>query len=300
MITELFSFGSHQALQIELGIAVMLTNPYKSFEKFGITLPTEKMEKTYFYKNGFQSSVVSTTNTTYNQEDYPINVVQSLSGDTYISGYKYAKEKGYQRLIDSNMLGIPLETESKKNNLLLSKVETKYDNVNNLFPSSIVSLDLLNSIPYTEVTYDKYDTFGNLQQYTTKDGIAVAIVWGYNSTRPIAKVEGMTYDQLIAAASPTAIITASDNDAADPSKEVLLLEALNSFRKNTQLADRKVTTYTYDPLIGVTSITPPSGIRQVFTYDPANRLKETKVRSKDTTGAYSDKKAAEYKYNYKP
>ncbi len=227
--------------------------------------------------------------------------------------YVYAHEKGNQLMISKNMIGIPLETTIvKKQNLndpgkTVSKTETLYPTSlptsqagNLVLPLSAKSSDQLTGVMSTDISYDKYDQKGNILQYTTKDGIPVTIVWGYNNTQPIARVEGISYDQLMAVASPTAIVTASDNDAADPSKEGLLLEALNTFRKNSQLADRKVTTYTYDPLIGVTSITPPSGIRQVFTYDPANRLKETKVRSKSSAGAYTDKKAAEYKYNYKP
>lgn len=290
MIAELFGFSSYQSLNNQLHIAVMLANPYKSFEKFGITLPTEKIEKTYFYKNGVQSSVISTTNTTYNQEDYPINVAQMVSGDTYISLYKYAKEKGHQKLIDANMLGIPLETESKKNNLLLSKVETKYDNLNNLFPSSIVSTDLINNTPYTEVTYDKYDDKGNLLQYTTKGGIPVALIWGYGNTEPIAKVEGSTSDQAMALNGASDIVSKSNQDVDIPTQNSLIAQ-LDLFRKNN--SRYFITTYTYDPLIGVTSITPPSGIREVYLYDTANRLME--IREGSQTG----KLLKEFKYNYK-
>jgi YD repeat-containing protein len=57
------------------------------------------------------------------------------------------------------------------------------------------------------------------------------------------------------------------------------------------LADKLVTTYTYDPLIGVTSITPPSGIRESYIYDSANRLQKVI----DVNG----KVLKEMKYNYK-
>ena len=59
----------------------------------------------------------------------------------------------------------------------------------NLLPSSVVSTDLQNVVS-NEVTYDYYDNKGNLQQYTTKDGLSTVIVWGYNLTQPIAKIEG--------------------------------------------------------------------------------------------------------------
>ncbi len=266
------------------------------------------------YSNPNYRKIISTVD--YNYENPLHNQVttkknQFQDGSLQKTTYAYAHEKGNQLMIDRNMIGIPLETTTTQTKggvtKTLGKTEVIYptslptaQSGSLVLPLSVKSSDQLTGGMSTDVSYDKYDEKGNVVQYTTKDGVAVTIVWGYNKTQPIARVEGMTYDNLLSLASPTAIITASDQDAADPSKEGLLLEALNSFRKNTQLADRKVTTYTYDPLIGVTSITPPSGIRQVFTYDATNRLRETKVRSKDTTGAYTDKKAAEYKYNYKP
>ena len=227
--------------------------------------------------------------------------------------YAYAHEKNNQLLIGKNMIGIPLETTTVQKQSAadpgktVAKTEVVYPASlptaqagSLVVPLSSKSMDKLTGILSTDVSYDKYDEKGNILQYTGKDGLVTSMVWGYNKTQPIAKIEGMTYDDLLSLASPAAIISASDEDAADPSREAQLLEALNTFRKNSQLADKKVTTYTYDPLIGITSITPPSGIRQSFSYDAANRLKETKVRGKNPAGAYTDKKAAEYRYNYKP
>jgi len=302
MIAEFYGFSNYQSLYIQLQVPVMLTTPYKNFEKFGITLPTQKQETSYFYKNGTQSSVITTTTTDYNSEDYPITVTQNTpEGDTYVSGYQYAKEKSNQRLITANMIGIPLETESKKNSKMISKSEIKYDNLNNLLPSSVVSTDLQNNIS-TEVTYDQYDSKGNLQQYTTKSGIPVAIVWGYNGTQPVAKIEGISYNQLLNAVPSiiSDILLASEKDANPEGyslqpdiTESELISKLDVLRKNLRLIDTQITTYTYDPLIGVRSITPPSGIREVYLYDTANRLMEIREQSK--TG----KLLKEFKYNYK-
>jgi YD repeat-containing protein len=52
-----------------------------------------------------------------------------------------------------------------------------------------------------------------------------------------------------------------------------------------------ISTYAYDPLIGVTSITPPSGVREIYKYDSANRLQSVV----DVNG----KILKEYQYNYK-
>ncbi|HCM34219.1 MAG TPA: hypothetical protein DF603_08730, partial [Chryseobacterium sp.] len=227
------------------------------------------------------------------------------------TGYQYAHEKGNQLMVDKNMIGIPLETITKQtmgsNTKILSREETTYPTSigtpqagNLVLPLSEKSYDVLNTnTSYTDVTYDQYDDKGNILQYTMKDGTPVTILWGYNQTLPIAKIEGMTYGQVSASGAVTAIVAASNDDGADPSKENILLTALSTFRKHQTMVGRKVTTYTHDPLIGVTSITQPSGIREVFSYDMFGRLKETGVNGKNSSGVYIKKKTKEFKYNYK-
>ncbi|MCC3217106.1 hypothetical protein LIV57_17700 [Chryseobacterium sp. X308] len=203
--------------------------------------------------------------------------------------YSYAHEKANQKLINANMIGIPLESEVKKNSKTISRSETKYDNPLNLLPSSVVSTDLQNAVS-TKVTYDKYDNKGNLQQYTTKSGVSTVIIWGYNQTQPIAKIEGAKLSD-IQQSLIDSIINASNTDAsaAANNDETSLLSVLNTFRNS--LPNYHITTYTYDPLIGVRSITPPSGIRESYVYDSANRLQKVI----DVNG----KVLKEMKYNYK-
>lgn len=241
-------------------------------------------------KEFFQNDVLETkTFSSYYDDDInkPMNLKkltttfpdQSVSEITY----QYAHEKGNQRLIDANMIGIPLETEKRLNNNAISKSETKYDSSSNLFPSSVLSYDLQNS-PNTEVTYDQYDSKGNLLQYTSKDGTSTSIVWGYNQTQPIAKIEGAIYGEVKEMAS---IVDASDLDSNNDDEA--LLSTLDVFRN--QNSNYLITTYTYRPLVGVSSITPPTGIREYYYYDDANRLQFIK----DVNG----KILKEYKYNYK-
>jgi len=217
--------------------------------------------------------------------------------------YSYAHEKNNPLMIAKNMIGIPLETKSTQTigttTKTLSRAETIYPisqseaNTRSsglVLPLTVKSYNLQNT-EATEVTYNRYDDKGNILQYTTKSGIPVAIVWGYKQTQPIAKIEGATYAEVQSLAA--AIITASNTDAsAVPNNdETALLNALKTFRNG--FPNYQVTTYTYDPLIGVRSITPPSGVREVYLYDTANRLKE--IREQNQTG----KLLKEFKYNYK-
>ena len=62
-------------------------------------------------------------------------------------------------------------------------------------------------------------------------------------------------------------------------------------RNQTELSEYKITTYTYDPLAGV-SITPPSGIRENYKYNNkyTNRL--------ELVSDVNNKVLKEYQYHY--
>ncbi len=250
------------------------------------------------------------------------------AGDVYETRYQYTEDllhgspnqpqtfmPPYRFLINlfaSRMLGVPLVVTNYKNNRFLNRTQTIYAfDFNNVFTtvpkstlyytedkSSTVSGPFGNvnlpipSAADTVVTYDQYDSKGNLEQYTTKDGISTVIIWGYNQTQPIAKIENAKLAD-IGQSFITAIVNASNTDAAAGANndETNLLNAFNTFRG--QLSGYKITTYSYDPLIGVRSITPPSGIREVYVYDAANRLKEIREQSQ------SGNLLKEFKYNYK-
>jgi len=226
-------------------------------------------------------------------------ITTSADGTINTSIMSFATEKNNQLMISKNMVSIPLETEVKKGSTTLSKSETIYPVSQSeadtktsglALPYQVNSTDLLNVVS-TDITYDVYDSQGNILQYTTKDGIITSIIWGYNSTQPIAKITGIPYS--VVGSLATTIITASDDDASNPANEGGLITALDSFRKEPALQNAQISTYTYDLLIGVTSITPPSGIREVYLYDSANRLKE--IRQDNAAG----KLLKEFKYNYK-
>ncbi|WP_428142489.1 hypothetical protein [Chryseobacterium jejuense] len=260
---------------------------------------------TYLSKNTieavFNNNIITETQYFYNNPShYQMDMQRVILPDVINeTAYRYAHEKGNQKMINANMVGIPLEkTIIKKQNSndvgkIISKTETKYDNPNHLFPTSVLSYDLKNpNQGSTEISYDKYDLKGNIQQYTTKDGVSTVIIWGYNGTQPIAKIENAKLEN-IGQSFIDSIVNASNTDAAAErnNDETNLLNAFNTFRRN--LGDYQITTYTYDPLIGVRSITPPSGIREVYLYDTAGRLKE--VRENNQTG----KLLKEFNYHYK-
>ena len=192
-----------------------------------------------------------------------------------------------------------------------SKVEFSVDgNTSNLLlPTQALTAIGQNSF-YEVGKFDRYDSRGNLLQ-STKDGLSTTYLYGYNQLYPIAKVEGATYDQVMTAlgvADPTSnssyltldIVTKSNADI-DETSENKLITALDTFRKHANLANFRVTTYTHNPLVGVTSVTPPSGMREVYIYEAVtNKLKEVKRMEKDAGGNDVYRTLKEYEYHYKP
>lgn len=244
------------------------------------------------YMDGLEISY--TTDYSYNgnksiisqQITYPDKTIQTIN-------YQYAKEKGNQYLIDKNMVGIPLETTTSKEGKMISKIETKYPisqqdantKTNGLpLPISVISNDLNSNQSITNITYTKYDDRGNLLEYKIDNILPVAIVYGYNQSLPIAKIEGATYAQIQSIASD--IIQKSNIGT-----EQELLESLSRFRTDNRLNNFQITTYTHKPLIGVSSITPPTGITEFYRYDSANRLEKVIDAN--------NKVIKTYKYHYK-
>ncbi|WP_407489354.1 DUF5977 domain-containing protein [Elizabethkingia anophelis] len=243
---------------------------------------------TDFYYNENNNIILKSTK--YPDQDYPLN-----------KSIQYAKDKKNIKLIEANMINIPLkETQSLAN--YYSSKEVIYNATDHYNPTSIVSYgQYINgqSAAQTEFTYDKYDNKGNILQYSEKGVKPVTIIWGYNQTQPIAKIEGITYIELANKLGFSSnnigylnldIVSKSNNDI-DTSTEQLLIKDLDSFRNQPTLKGYPITTYTYNPLIGVTSITPPSGIREIYKYDLANRLESVK----DIDGNL----LKEYQYQYK-
>lgn len=244
------------------------------------------------YPLGGGTPVVTTKNFTYNNLTHKqLTKEETIFPDVSVQKtYRYADEEGNQLMKDRNMIGIPLVSETQKtiNNTTktLQKVETYFPKTASETASTnglmlplwtkTYGLDNLTT-PNTFLTYEKYDAKGNILQYSEKGLKPTSFVWGYNQTLPIAKIEGIGYDALMAvpgiSTAVNSMISKSDVDK-DPTTENDLIIALDAFRNNSNLANYLITTYTYNPLVGLTSVTPPGGTREFYKYDDNNRLEQ--------------------------
>ena len=262
----------------------LLGSPGYDHYKLGWMKKLVNTSTTYFDNN---QTVEESSETNFNVFNFETASTKSTIDGDVIEKFITYPESGYPKLASSHILTVPVIMEDKTNGKLASKTETKFDNLSSTLPTSVVTTNI-NDTSTRNVTIDQYDDKGNVLQYTAMGGFSTAVVYGYDKTKPIAKIEGATYAQV----SPyiQAIIDASNADAADSSKEYLLYNALNDLRVLPQLKDFQITGYTYDPLIGATQVIQINGISTYYMYDSNNRL----VKVYD-----GGIKTKEYKYNYK-
>lgn len=279
-----------------VSVLPMIYGTYYYIDYYNYPLIKRKTER-YFFSN---TIIENSDKYTYkNNNSLGVQTISTFFSDktSKVTTYQYAHEKGNKYLIDKNMIGIPLETTILKNGKIVSKTETQYptslEEANHKtkglpLPLSILSSNLDNDAKKEDVAYTRYDDKGNLIEYKINGITSTAIVYGYHQTLPIAKIEGAAYDEIKNYIS--AVVEYSNLDKDETSENDLLL-ALQRLRNNNNFSNFQITTYTHDPLIGVTSITPPSGITEYYKYDFANRLEKVV----DINGNI----LREYQYKYK-
>ncbi|WP_027386459.1 RHS repeat domain-containing protein [Chryseobacterium gregarium] len=249
---------------------------------------SKETAKTYLGQSAYQT----VSETTFS----PDNFQESLSRTTAQDGSftetttRYAQGLNNTRLTNANMISVPLQIETKTDGTVMTKVTTQYNNTGHFYPTSLEWADL-NQTAETQITFDVYDNKGNLVQTTDKAGNSVTTIWGYDQTLPIAQIAGPKYSDISSLSIITAAISASNADADNPSNEPALLTALESLRTATQLQGYSITTYTYDPLVGITHSISPNGIKATYEYDASGRL----LRVKNSEGQI----LKENQYNYK-
>lgn len=208
-----------------------------------------------------------------NKRMYPI-----LQKETFLNSIKIEKERStYGMAAVDNSSSLILAQESKNN------------------------FNLVDNTEFNKITYQLYDDFGNVLQYTMHDGNPAALVWGYNKTKLIAKVEGATYNQVKPYISN--IINNSNNFMTTPSfSHTTFLNSLNDFRKEINLKDFHISTYTYNNGgAHLKTVTKPDGQVEQYIYDNRNRLAKILNREneiiKDFNYNFSDQSVQSIHFN---
>lgn len=177
-------------------------------------------------------------------------------------------------LINRNILNLPASTRIIENGSIKKQYNYLYSLINNnILLSKTEELPEGNPNPSKKINifYDLYDDKNNLLQYHKENDIYTSIIWGYNKTLPVAKIENAQYNVI-----QPSLITAIQN-ASNTGTESQVIDALNNLRSS--LPNAYVTSYVHKPLIGVSCIIDAKGDKITYHYDLNNRLQFIKDKN---------------------
>jgi hypothetical protein len=231
--------------------------------------------------------VIQTKNFTYNSKNQ-LATESAVNSDGIATKnyYYYPQDTQLQLLpyvndlVSANRIGTPLKIETYKGTEKVYDKITIYSKDSSsllILPKNDYAASFPNSLPSitspnvgkveNKITYDRYDDNGNIIQYTTSSGSSTVILWGYNKTLPIAKIENAVYNDVVS-------YIANLQNLSNLNNEANLIVALNNLR--TSIPTAFITTYTYIPSIGISTMTDPKGdkVNYVYSYGKLQYVKD--------------------------
>ena len=205
-----------------------------------------------------------------------------------LNGLTIESQTAINGLIAKNIVATPIQKENIVKNSSGSVLSKNTQRTNfKIWPNSgIVLPEIIQTakdvnLLEDRIQYHDYYANGNLKEVSLKNGAHIIYLWGYNQTQPIAKIENATSTQISAALGVSDVSDLNESN----------LSSINALRNNISFTNSMITTYTYVPLVGVSSITDPRGDTITYTYDSFGRLQFVKDKDGNIL--------SENQYNYK-
>lgn len=181
----------------------------------------------------------------------------------------------YQQMVDRHMLNLVVEDSLIINNIPIQLLRTNYGQFQSGYQTQLFLLPASHErkmgagSAVLDYTINSYTPKGKISEIQHRDGTLESYIWGYNFEYPIARIRssGTTYD-----AALTMMGSNWSSSNSPHLAEVDMIDKLNDLRGNLVDSNAQVWTYTYKPLVGMTSETDPTGKIVRYDYDGLGRL----------------------------
>lgn len=243
-----------------------------------------------------EDSITTIHQYTYNDHNYKIATdTYSITGEgaTYTTRYLYPADKPDDQccsLMTKRHILSPIVVQSEnKGGVELKRKQITYDykTVNRyytlFFPVSM-SLSSNGKTLEKRIEYSNYDEFGNMGCAIKDNADIVVYLWSYNHTYPIAEITGATYQEVVNWLGGSKVVDELANKALPTEAD------LKRLRSTLSAYPVLLTTYLYEPGIGIRELTAPNGKKTTYEYDSFNRLFCIKN--------HEGKIVSKYNYNY--
>lgn len=243
---------------------------------------------TQMFDENAENPVESTTHYYYDNSEHPyLTRVETLDseGKTKKTTTRYPQDFAspgslISTMISDRFLNTPIEiiTEEEGEVVNARAVAYEYDSDYNYFSAKEIlqyevgsSFTESNSGETFDSSYQwqrrtlKRDDQGHILSEISRAGVPTTYIRGHGGKYVVAAIVNATYDQVMSALELNANLRLSGELSAEQNTTL-----------RSQLSDARVSSYTYQEGIGITSSQDPNGRMSYHTYDPAGRPKHTK------------------------
>ncbi len=259
-----------------------------------------KTNTQYHYDTGYtgRSIPIETTivdshrDTITTKTYYPDDVTSTTALGEALTAAEYSTISNLKKNATQHRIGVPIQEETRINGELTSIQRTNYKDWSGITLPEVIQAVKGGGTLQNRIEYLDYDVKGNPLEVKKTDGSHMLYIWGYENSYPIAKIDNASYTDM-----PAAVITlinqikSNTNQETTTTEEVTIRGLFDDLRAHEYFTNAQITSFTYDPLLGVTSVTDPRGYTMYYEYDTFNRLEYVK----DDAG----KLISENKYGYK-
>lgn len=248
--------------------------PVYGYADYFITVGIKELTGIFEVNYSDKGKVTKKTSYTYNSRGLVSETRQITSaGEELVTQnlYPFDLQAGaiHQAMEGRNMLNYVVEQKEYRDAVPLQSMRASYrDWGNGVIAPELISTRQGTGAYEPRLRYHAYGAGGRIRSVSKQEGVPITYVWGYNSQYPVAEIRNTTHAEVeTALGGAAAVEELASSDTLSQAQQ----DKLNGLRG--LLPNAMVTTYTYDPLIGMTSATDANGLTTYYEYDDLGRLK---------------------------